>query len=131
MEGRSYVQMLNRREAKTDPWGTLFLRRSSLLCLLSPVVRVKLRFQTSSMIILTMCLSGISLSSMQVRPRCQTVSYAAVRLTNTAPAFFLASKEFLMFWVTEQLDLRLTSRVGTQPAIWGAVDRLMAQRGRR
>ena len=51
-----------------------FLRRRSLLCLLSPVIRVKLRFRTSSIIILTMCLSGSSLSSLQVRPWCQTVS---------------------------------------------------------
>ena len=45
------------------------------------------------------CLSGRSLSSLQVRSRCQTVSYAAVRSTNTAPAFFFALKESSMFCV--------------------------------
>ena len=44
---------------------------------------------------------------------------------------FLASKESSMFWLVEQLDLRLTSRVETQPALQVAVDRLMVQRGRR
>ena len=51
---------------------------------------------TSFMIILTMCLSGRSLSNLHVRPRCQTVSYAAVRLANTTPAFFSASKKSSM-----------------------------------
>jgi len=40
--------MLNRRGAKTDPFGTLLLRRRGLLRLLLPVVRVKPRFPTSS-----------------------------------------------------------------------------------
>ena len=56
--------MLNRREAKIDPGGTPFLRRRNLLCLLSSVERVKLGFRTSSMIILTMCLSGRSLKQL-------------------------------------------------------------------
>ena len=77
-----------------------------------------------------MCLSERSLSSLQVRPRCQTVSQAAVRSTNMAPAFFLASKESSMFFLSlkkslkkssknpaEQLDPHLTSRVETQPAL--------------
>ena len=72
-------------------------RRRNLLCLLSRVVRVKLRFWTSFMIILIRqkaetSESGRSLSSLQVRPRCQKMSYIAVRLTNTTAAFFLASK---------------------------------------
>ena len=62
------------------------------------------------MIILTMCLSGRKLSILQVRPRCQTVSYAAVRLTNTTPAFFFSASKESSFCVSvsvEQLDPRL------------------------
>ena len=50
--------MLKRRGARTDPWGTPFLRRRNLLGLLSPVVRVKLLLRISSIIIRTMCLLG-------------------------------------------------------------------------
>ena len=74
VEGRSYVQMLKRRGAKTDPCGRPFRKRRNLLRLLSPMERVKLLFRISSIIIWIMCLSGTSLSSLQVRPRCQTVS---------------------------------------------------------
>ena len=95
------VYMLKRRGAKTDPCGKPFFRHQSLLGLLSSVVRMKLLFRTSSMIIRVMCLSGRSLSSLQVRPRCQTVSSAAVRSINTAPAFFFASNEFSMFCVSK------------------------------
>ena len=49
-----------------------------------------------------MCLSGRSLSSLQVKSRCQKVSEVTVRLTITTPAFFLASKESLMFWVSRR-----------------------------
>ena len=87
-------------DALTTTPSRRFFRRRNLLRLLSPVVRVKLLFRTSSMITRTMCLSGRNLSSLQVRPQCQTVSYAAVRSTNTAPAFFLASKESSMFCVS-------------------------------
>ena len=88
MEGRSYMHRLKSRAAKTDPCKTPFFRFRSLLGLLSPVVKVKFLFRTGSLIIWTMCLSARSLRSLQVRLRCQTVSYAAVRSTNTAPAFF-------------------------------------------
>ena len=50
--------MLYRRGTKTDPCETPFLRHRNLLCVPLPVVRVKLQFVTSSMIILNMCLSG-------------------------------------------------------------------------
>ena len=40
-----------------------------------------------------------SICSLQIRLRYQTASYAAVRSTNTSPAFFLASKKSSMFWV--------------------------------
>ena len=46
MEGRSYMYMSKRGEAKTDLCGTPFFRRRSVLGLLSPVVRVKLLFPT-------------------------------------------------------------------------------------
>ena len=62
--------MLKRRGAKTDPCEMPFLRRRNLLRLLLPVVRVKLRLPTSSMITRTMCLSGNDRSDLQVRPRC-------------------------------------------------------------
>ena len=95
------MYMLKRRGAKIDPCRRPFFRRWILLGLLSPVVRVELLFRTSSMIIWIMCLSGRSLSSLQMRPRCQTVSQAAVRSTNTARAFFFASKKSLMFCVSK------------------------------
>jgi len=41
--GKSEVQMLKRRGARTDLWGTLFLRRGYLLCLPLAVIRVELR----------------------------------------------------------------------------------------
>ena len=50
------MYMLKKRVAKADLCGTSFFGRQSLLDLLSPVVRVKLLFQTSSIIIRTMCL---------------------------------------------------------------------------
>ena len=68
MEGRSYMHSLKSRAAKTDPCGTPFFRFRNLLGLLSPVVKVKFLFRTGSMIIPTMCLSGRSLSCLQVRP---------------------------------------------------------------
>ena len=70
MDGRSYMYTLKRRGAKIDLCETPFFRRRSQLDLLSPVVKMKLLFRTSSIIIQTMCLSGRSLSSLQVRPRC-------------------------------------------------------------
>ena len=61
-------------ECQDRPWGTPFLRRRNLFHLPFPAVRVKLRLPTISMIMQTMCLSGGSRSSLQVRPRCHTVS---------------------------------------------------------
>ena len=58
--------MVKSRGAKADPCRTPFLRRRNLLRLLLPVVRVKLRLPTSSMIMRTMCLSGRNRSSLQV-----------------------------------------------------------------
>ena len=58
---------------KTDPCGTPFIRCHNLLCFLLPVVRVKLLLLTSSMITRSMCLSGRSPNSLQMRPRYQTV----------------------------------------------------------
>ena len=83
---------MKRRGAKTDPYGTPFLRSRNLLLLPFPVVRVKLRLPIISKIMRTMCLSGSNRSSLQVRPRRHTVLEAAVSLTNTAPDFFLAEK---------------------------------------
>jgi len=54
--------------------GTPFLRYRNLFLLLFPVVRVKLRLPTISMIMRTMRLSGRNRSSLQVRPWCHTVS---------------------------------------------------------
>jgi len=71
--GRSEMQMLNSRGARTDPCGIPFLRRRNLLLWQFPVVRVKLRLPTISLIMWTMCLSGSNCSSLQVRPWCHTV----------------------------------------------------------
>ena len=67
LKSRSYAQILKRKEAETDYLEMPFLKRQSLLCLLSSVKRVKLRSQTSfqDIIILTGCLSGRSLRSLQ------------------------------------------------------------------
>ena len=94
--------MLTRRGARTDPCGTLFLRRRNLL-LSFLVVKVKLRLPTISMIMRTMCLSGSNCSSLQVKPRSHTVSHAAVRSTNTAPAFF--SRKAILAVLCQQGDL--------------------------
>ena len=48
---------------------------------------------------LTMCRSGISCRSLRWRPRCQTVSYAAVRSSRTTPAFSPTWKVSSMSWV--------------------------------
>jgi len=56
--GKSCVKMLNKSGARTDPCGTPFLRRRNLLLGPLPMVRVKLRLRTSSMMNDTMCLSG-------------------------------------------------------------------------
>jgi len=71
--GKSEVYMLERRGAKTDPCGMPFLRHHNLLRLLPPVVRVKLRLPTSSMIMRTMCLSGSNRRSLKMRPRYRNV----------------------------------------------------------
>ena len=81
-----YVDV-KKRGAETNSWGKAFLRHRNLLCLHSPVMRVKYLLQTSSMIMQTMFLSGRSHKSLQVKPRRQVVSYAPVWLNNTAPAF--------------------------------------------
>jgi len=65
-----------------------------------PVVRVKLRLPTISMIMRTVCLSGKNRTSLQVRLRCHAVSQAAVRSSNTSPAFFLAAKLSTMSYVS-------------------------------
>jgi len=97
--GRSEMWMLKRRGAVTDPSGTPFLRYRNLFRMPFLVVRVKLQLPTISMIMWTMCLSGSSCSSLQVRRRCHTVSWAAVRSTNT-PLAFLAEKLFSMSCVS-------------------------------
>jgi len=53
---------------------TPFLRRRTLVRLTLPVVRVKLRLSTISVIMRTMCLSGSRRSSLQMRPWYHTVS---------------------------------------------------------
>ena len=68
------------------------MRRRNLLLLAFPVTRVKKCLPNISMIMWTMCLSCSNRSSLQVRPRCHTVSQAAVRSANTAPVFFVAKK---------------------------------------
>jgi len=84
--------MLKRRGARTNPCGTPFLKRRNVLLLPFPVVRVKLRLLPSPWIIWTMCLSCSNRRSLQVRPRGHTLSSAAVRSTNTAPALILPEK---------------------------------------
>jgi len=58
--------MVKSRGSREDPCRAPFLRRRNLRRLLLAVVRVKLRFPTSSMIMRTMCLSGRNRSSLQV-----------------------------------------------------------------
>ena len=57
---------VEKKGVKIVPFGRPFRKRLNLLCLLSPIVSVKLLFRTSSMIIRTMCLSGRSLSCCQI-----------------------------------------------------------------
>ena len=59
-----------------------------LLGLLPPMIRMKLLFWASSVIIRTICLLNQSFSCLLERSRCQTVSQAAVSSTSSAPVFF-------------------------------------------
>ena len=72
--GRSLVFVLYRRESKADPCGMAFLRHHILLHVPLPVMRIKLQFVTSSMIILTMCPSGSRQKSLRVEPWCHMIS---------------------------------------------------------
>jgi len=87
--------------AKADPCGTPFLKHCNLLHLLLPMLRVKLRLPTSSMIMRTIYACQVAIAVVtrlghdaQVAIAVVTrlghdalVSQAAVRSTNTAPAF--------------------------------------------
>ena len=57
-----------------------------------PACSLKLRFVISSCSNRTVCLLDIRRSIFRVRPLCHTVSYAAERLSYTAPYFFPVSK---------------------------------------
>jgi len=76
--------MLNRSGVNKDLSGTPFLRCCNLFSLLLPVVRMKLRLPTSSMIM-------------------QTLSLSRSSLTNTALVFFLA--ELTLNGLHQQGDL--------------------------
>jgi len=67
-----YMWMLKRKGARTDPYGTPFLKHRNLHRLPLPLVRVKLRLPYMSMIMWTMCLSGSNRSCFQARPRCHS-----------------------------------------------------------
>ena len=56
----------------TDPWGTPFFQTSKPASL--AITGGEGKASISSKIIRTICLSGTSLSSLLVRPRCQAVS---------------------------------------------------------
>ena len=72
------------RGVRTNPCRTPLLSRRNLLRLPLPAVRMKLRLPTISIITRTMCLSGSNRSSLQVRPRCHAVLYAALGSTKLA-----------------------------------------------
>ena len=82
--------------------GTSFFILMSLLRCPSLVCTTKLRFDNISMMKPTTCLSGmvIYICSARWRPRCHTVSYAAVKSRNTTPAFSLCSKLSSMSYVS-------------------------------
>ena len=82
--GRSEVQVLKRRGARTNPCGKSFLRRRNLLRLPLPVW-VMLRLPTRSIITRTMYVSGSNRSRLQMRPWCHAVSWAA-RQTQLPPS---------------------------------------------
>jgi len=113
--------MLNRRGAMTDPCGMPFLRRRNLLLCPFPVVRVKLRLLTISVIMWTICLSGSNRSSLQVRHGAiQCCKLLWVRQTKHRPSFSLKSYRWCPVsagWP----DLWLTSRVGSPTAPVGTV----------
>ena len=54
---------------------------------------MKLRFRRSSMIILIMCLSGRSLSSLQVRPSCQTIVISSCQKYSSSQAVAASNKK--------------------------------------
>ena len=92
VSGKSYVYMLKRIGARTDPCGRPLIRRRRRLNW-SPAWRMKLRLLINSMMKRTMVLFGSKRSSLSFRPVCQTVSYAAVRSTRTVPTSSPSSKE--------------------------------------
>ena len=109
--------------AKIDPWGTPFLSLRSLLCCPSLVLSTKLRFEISSTMNFTLCLSGSKRGSFRINPRCRTGSYAAVRSTRTVPAVSLASNSTRCPVLVERPGLRLIVLYGNQlarEAIWGS-----------
>ena len=91
--------MLTRRGARTKSYGTPFLGRRNLLRLSFPVVRVKLRFSTISMIMRPMSLPSSAIACKRDY-NVITGSLAAVRPSNLDPAFLLAEKLSAMFCVS-------------------------------
>jgi len=80
--------MLNKRGTRPDLCGIPLLSRFNLLRGPLPAMRMKLRLPSSFMMKDNMCLSGRWRRSLQLRPRCQTVSKAAIRSANTACLLF-------------------------------------------
>ena len=96
------MYVLNKRQAKSGPFRTPFLRRLSLLCLPLSMAKIKFLLWIISAIMRTMCLSGSSPSSLQVRPWSHGVSYEAVRSTKTAPFFFFVKNRSSISGFTNQ-----------------------------
>ena len=122
--GRSLVYMLKSVGAKTDPCGRPF--DCSLHLLVSSPMWTRNLLSRNMNPTTSATQKGRAFASFRRRPVCQTVSYAAVRSSSTAPVFIFLWKPFSM----KVVRARTWSHVllpGRNPA-WSA-DRISSTSG--
>ena len=92
--GRSLMYMLNRLGERTEPYSKPFFWCLQELHLLPMWTPKRLSRRNSAIMSTTHC--GMTLESFTGRPKCQTVSYAAVRSRKMTPVFCLHWNPFSM-----------------------------------
>ena len=100
--------------------GTPFPSLLSLPRCPSLVLSAKLRFEISSTMRCTICLSGSIRRSFRVNSRCHTVSYAVVRSTRTTPAVSFASKQSSMSYVSRVTRFTVDRPLRKPACSWGS-----------
>ena len=108
--------MLKRRESRLIKDKRPFSDGADNLLTVT-LLRMKRRFQTSSIIISTMFLFCKSISSSQLKPRCQTLSYAAVRLTNNCKNLLSFENYLKNIFYTKPIDPQMAVGVQTQSVV--------------